>query len=200
MAQALSLDHLRSLFPEIDQIADPDLKTGVYEIWREIAAEMAWSDLREVPKNAKAEAGRTLVDHVAGVTRMALAICEVAQQVHGKPFDRDMLLAACLLHDVSKPVEYEPVPDAPVGTFPRQGRSSELGRKVQHAVYAAHKIFEKGLAVELAHLVVTHTHASNRRGTSWEASALFYADFADSDAALHTANATMFSQRWTLPK
>jgi HD superfamily phosphohydrolase YqeK len=161
---------------------------------------MEWDDLLEVPKNMKSEADRSLVEHIRGVTQMALAICEIAERVQGKGYDRDMLLAACLLHDVSKPVEYEPDPAAPKGTYPRRGRQSALGRNVQHAVYATHKIFEKNLPVELAHLIVTHTHGSNMRGRTWEAAALFYADFADTDAALHSHEATLYIQRWQLGK
>jgi hypothetical protein len=62
---------------------------------------------------------------------------------------------------------------------PRAGRASDLGKNVQHAVYAAHKMLNKGLSLELVNLVITHTHASGVRGKTWEAAALFYADFAE---------------------
>ena len=47
-------------------------------------------------------------------------------------------------------------------------------------------------------VLITHTHANNTKGTTWEAAALFYADFADTDAGLSTAGAEMYSQRWKL--
>lgn len=201
MPQQLSAEALRAIFPEIDEIKDPVLKRGVEEIWIEIAAEMPWNDLHEIPKNTKGESGRGLVEHVRGVTQMALALCEVAKSVQGKDYNRDMMLAASLLHDVSKPVEYEPDPAAKPGANGiRPGRQSALGKSVQHAAYATHKVWEKKLPLELAHLVLTHTHGSGMRGKTWEAAALFYADFADTDAALHASDSTLYVQRWQLGK
>src|SRR3546814_19540170 len=92
----------------------------------------------------------------------------------------------------------DPGSAVPGEAAPRAGRSSRLGRNVPHAVYATHKIFAHGLPVELAHLVATNTHSSNVRGRTWEASALFYADLADSDAARRMVDGTLFSERRSL--
>ena len=200
MPQQLSADGVASVFPEIEEIRSDSLRRGVAEIWSEIAAEMPWTDLNDIPKNDKGEMGRSLVTHIRGVTQMAIAICDIAKNLNGLDYDRDIMIAAGLLHDVSKPVEYEPddTRSAPEG-LPTPCRKSELGRHIQHAVYATHKIFEKGLPLELAHLVVTHTHGSNMRGKTWEAAALFYADFADTDAGLSlNPGQKLYNQRWSL--
>ena len=197
MPQSLTIEQVRALFPELDWIGDTSLRTRVAEIWCEVAAEMSWNDLNDVPKNLHDEKGRTLVGHVRGVTQMAAAICDIAKSLHGKAYDRDMMIASCLLHDVSKPVEYELDPAAHEGK-PRSGRKSRLGKNIQHAVYAAHKMLQKGLSLELVNLVITHTHESNIRGTTWETAALFYADFADSDVGVSDANAKLYSERWHL--
>jgi len=200
--QQLTQSDIEEIFPEILEISDEKLRLGVGRIWCEVAAEMAWSDLHDIPKNTSAEKHRSLVGHVRGVTQMAIQICEIARTMHGRSYDRDLLVAACLLHDVSKAVESEPLPGSGVDSAgeakPLPGQSSALGRNVPHAVYATHKIFAHGLPVELAHLVATHTHSSNVRGRTWEASALFYADFADSDAARSMVGGKMFSERWHL--
>jgi putative nucleotidyltransferase with HDIG domain len=199
MAQKLDYDDVKRVFPELGEIKDSRLRTVVAQIWTETAAEMSWASLEEIPKNTTGESGRNLVDHIRGVTQMAMQICEIAKTLHGKPYDRDVMVAAGLLHDVSKLVEYEPDPDKPGDNkLPRAGRQSRIGKNIQHGVYAAHKMLAKGLSPELVHLVITHTHASNKRGKTWEAAALFYADFADSDAGLSTAHGKMFSERWTL--
>jgi HD superfamily phosphohydrolase YqeK len=199
LAQVITASELRSLVPEIGEISDPILRERVETIWIEIASEMTWADLRDVPKNLKAERERTLIDHIRGVTRMALGLCEEAKLLHGKAYDRDMLLAACLLHDVSKPVECEPTDEVvPANVRPKPARKSYLGTRIQHAVYAAHKVMQHGLSLDLAHLLITHTHQSNTRGTTWEAAALFYADFADTDVGLSSVGAPMYSQRWKL--
>jgi putative nucleotidyltransferase with HDIG domain len=200
MAQKLQPNDVEALFSELREIKDPRLRGAVAEIWCETAAEMKWDTLEEIPKNTEEEKGRSLIGHIKGVTAMALAICEAAKSLHGKEYDKDAMIAASLLHDVSKLVEYEPDPEKPrMANTPRSGRPSNLGKNVQHAVYAAHKMLNKGLSLELVNLVITHTHASGVRGRTWEAAALFYADFADSDAGLSEAKATLYSERWTLP-
>lgn len=199
MAQTLTEGDIARVFPELSEISDEKLRHQVGDIWVEMAAEMGWDSLEEIPKNTTGEAGRTLVGHIRGVTQMALQICEIAKKLQGKPYDRDTMLAIGLLHDVSKLVEYEPDPAVSKGNqVPRAGRKSRMGKHIQHAVYAAHKMFSRGMSPELVNLVITHTHSSNMRGTTWEAAALFYADFADSDAGLSTGGAKMFSERWRL--
>lgn len=199
MGFAISADEVRQVFPEVAEIRDDALRSGVTEIWIDTCRDMPWDTLQEVPKNVKGEMYRPLVEHVRAVTQMALRLAETAKEFQGLDYDRDMLVAACLLHDASKPLECEPDPEAePSRTVARPARKSLIGRNIQHAVYAAHKVLEKKLPVELAHLVITHTHGSNMRGTTWEAALLFYADFADTDAGLARISGTMYSQRWKL--
>jgi HD superfamily phosphohydrolase YqeK len=199
MAVLLQEREVVHLFPQVDEITDASLRQGVIDIWIAIASECAWSRLQDVPKNLDAERSRQLLDHIRGVTRMALALAEIAEQEHGTSYNRDYLIAACLLHDVSKLVEVEPDPEGvPTAGSVLPARKSAIGEKIQHAAYAMHKILEKGLPLEVAHLVLTHTHASNMRSKSVEAAYLFYADYADSDAGIVPTGATSFAQRWDL--
>ena len=87
---------------------------------------------------------------------------------------------------------------APSGGEIPPGKKTELGEKIQHGVYGAHKIWEKHLPkeTELAHLVITHTRASNTRSESYEAALLFYADWGDSDAGIILGGGKPFSARW----
>lgn len=200
MAVRIDEAGLKKLFPEIDWIEDDKLRQSVIDIWLEVAAECAWERFEDVPKSFGKEDYRGLVGHIRGVTQMAVALAETANELHGTPFDKDMLVAAGLLHDVSKPVECEPDPDRPESNGKvKPMRKSKLGANIQHAVYATHKIFAKGLPVELAHLVVTHTHKSNVRTPTFEGACLFYADYADSDANLIPVGGKSFAQRWELP-
>ena len=199
MAIMLHEAEISRLFPELNEITDASLRQGVVKIWVEVAGECAWSRLEDVPKNLDAESYRRLIDHIRGVTRMALALAEIAKQEHGTAYNRDHLIAACLLHDVSKLVEIEPDPEGKPTNGPAlPARKSAIGEKIQHAVYATHKIFEKRLPLDVAHLVLTHTHASNVRSKSVEAAYLFYADYADSDAGIVPVGGRSFAQRWAL--
>ena len=199
MAIQTNAEEIRTLFPEVERIQDPALRDGVVDIWLDLAAETAWERFEDIPKNLKEEKHMTLVGHIQGVTKMALAMADIAESLHGVEVDRDLLIASCILHDISKPLESAPDPGGtPTGTSVPPGKITEFGEKIQHAVYGAHKIWAKGLpkALELAHLVITHTRTSNTRSNSYEAALLFYADWADSDAGIVLGGSTPFSAKW----
>jgi hypothetical protein len=188
---------LTAIFPEIEQIENQALRKAVVAIWLEIAQECAWSRLEDIPKNLEAEKHRRLTDHIRGVTRMALALAETGLAHSGTAYNRDHLIAMCLLHDVSKPLESEPDPEGkPSGGPVLPGRKSKLGKLIQHAVYATHKCFAHGLPLEIAHVVNTHTHQSAVRSVSVEGAYVFYADYADSDAVLVPGTGKGFVSRW----
>ena len=199
MAVQIDTGGIRRLFPEVERIQNERLRDGVVDIWLDLAAETPWERFEDIPKNLGLEKHEPLIGHILGVTRMALALADVAETLHDIAVDRDLLIAACLLHDISKPLECEPDPGGPPGggSVP-PAKKTEFGAKIQHGVYGAHKIWEKDLpmATELAHLVITHTRASNTRSESYEASLLFYADWADSDAGIITGGGKPFGARW----
>ena len=199
MAIQTTANEIRALFPEVEQIQDPDLRAGVIDIWLDLARETAWERFEDIPKNLKEEKHMTLIGHVQGVTQMALALADIATRLHGVEVDRDLLIASCILHDISKPLESAPNPGGPpTGSSVPPGKITEFGEKIQHGVYGAHKIWAKGLpkALELAHLVITHTRTSNTRSNSYEAALLFYADWADSDAGIVLGGDVPFSAKW----
>ena len=199
MAVMIDAAGVRRLFPEVDGIEDAGLRQSVIEIWIEVGAECAWEGFEDVPKNLDSERGRPLVAHIRGVTMMARALAEIAMREQGSVVNMDHLIAACLLHDVSKPLETEPDPDGkPTGGRAKPSRKSAMGETIQHAVYATHKVFAHGLPLAIAHIVNTHTHASNVRSKSLEGAFLFYADYADSDAAIIAVGGKAFVQRWEI--
>ncbi len=199
MAIRTSAEEIRALFPELDQIEDPALCQGVVDIWLDLAAETVWERFEDMPKNLKEEKHMTLIGHIQGVTKTAVAMADVVEKLHGVEIDRDLLIAACVLHDITKPLESAPNPGGPpTGGSTPPAKITEFGAKIQHGVYGAHKIWAKGLpkALELAHLVITHTRASSTRSTSYEAALLFYADWVDSDAGIVLGGGTPFAAKW----
>jgi len=199
MATRTNAEEFRQLFPEVDLIQDAALRQGVIDIWMELAAETSWERFEDIPKNLTSEKHMTLIGHISGVTKQAISMADISEKVHGVTVDRDLLIAACLLHDISKPLESEHDPGGPPsgGSVP-PARKTEFGAKIQHGVYGAHKIWAKNLprATELAHLVITHTRASNTRSMSYEAALLFYADWVDSDAGIVKGGGHPFAAKW----
>ena len=192
------------MFPLITEIEELIFRQGVIDVLREIGEEMPWDSYEEIPKNLAFERHRSLVAHVNGVAQIAVTLAEICKENQGLSYDRDMLIAACLLHDGSKPVESEPDPDGtvPRGCPVRPIRRSELGELMPHSTYVAHKVLEKGMGERLAHLLITHTHSCNVRGKGWEAALLFYSDFVDTDCGIVSAgeDSPMYSQRWKIDK
>lgn len=179
-SSAISVGDVLSTFPELAQISDEALRLKVATIWTEVFAESSWKSLQEVPKNPQTlPATRTLVAHTRSVTLQALAIAEVAKEVQGIDFDRDVLIASANLHDVSKLVEYEPKDD-------NGGSLSEFGEKVQHAMFGVHKAWEHGLPLDIVHAIAVHTKHSHDLPRTWEALIVHYADYIDTDGLLLT--------------
>ena len=197
MSISINAQGLTELFPEILEIENPKLKQGVIDIWLDVAAASPWEHFEDIPKNLKAERYRPLIPHIRGTTLNALSLAEIAKKLHGTPYDRDLLISVCLLHDVTKILESEPDPEGtPTSGSVLPARKSEIGKAMPHAAYAAHLVLEKGLPIRLAHLIITHTNDCNKRGIGWEASLLFYADFTDTDAGIIPTGAKTYSQRW----
>lgn len=170
------LAYVEGVFPELAQIGSSELRRKVAEIWIDVWHESNWARIEDSPKNPK-NVSKPLSTHIRSVTQQALATAEIMKSLHGLEYDRDTIIAGGLLHDVSKLVEYEP-------STAGSGISSERGRLIQHAVYGAHKAWEKGLPDSIVHIIVSHTKNSNREPATWECVVIRYVDYLDSDALL----------------
>ena len=171
--------YIRQLFPEVGEIGNAELADKVVEIWVETWHASEWDKIEDAPKNPENVGDRKLIPHVRAVTREAVDVARSIEEFHGINVDMDLLIAGSLLHDVSKLVEYGP----------KNGSAGKttVGKLVQHGVYGAAKVIEKGLPPELTHMVVSHTTGSNKPPSTLECAILHYVDYADFDALLHAA-------------
>ena len=171
----LTASEVRDTFPELDEITDTALRDTVVGIWVEAFEDSPWKSLRDVPKNPYAvPTEASLVTHTRSVTRMAMSAAQIAQELHGIPYDHDLLIAAANLHDVSKIREFEPSDSG--------GQASPYGRLIQHGFYGAFKAAEKNLPTELVHAIIVHTNSSGYAPQTWESAIVYYVDYLDSDA------------------
>jgi putative nucleotidyltransferase with HDIG domain len=101
---------VRDAFPELDRIEDADLRERVVAAWTLGLDRGGWRNVEDIPYAWNIHEV-TNVEHVRGVTRIALATLEEQRDFHGADPDVDVVVAACLLHDVGKCYEYVDVVD-----------------------------------------------------------------------------------------
>lgn len=136
------------LLPELAEIRDEDLASKVADLLVWFWRDSGWEDLEAVPYLVEAS-HISFITHVRFVARGALRLADLCTEMLGWPVDRDLLLAAALLHDASKPKEYQRTESGYC--------KSDVGRKLTHGVYAAAVVLENELPFELAHLIHSHT-------------------------------------------
>ncbi|MEF8786786.1 MAG: HD domain-containing protein [Haloarculaceae archaeon] len=96
---------VREAFPELDEISDDSLREKVVEAWTLGLERGGWRDIEDIPYAWNIHEV-TNVEHVRGVTRIARETALEQQEFHGADPDIDVIVAACLLHDVGKCYEY----------------------------------------------------------------------------------------------
>lgn len=96
---------IEDAFPELDEVSDDDLRENVVEAWRLGLRRGGWRDVHDVPYAWNIHEVDN-VEHVRGVTRIAIRTAEEQREFHGADPDVDVVVAACLLHDVGKCYEY----------------------------------------------------------------------------------------------
>jgi putative nucleotidyltransferase with HDIG domain len=96
---------VREAYPELDHIESDELRDQVVEAWTLGLERGGWKDVYDVPYAWNIHEIDN-VEHVRGVTKIAVESAEVQREFHGADPDVDVIAAACLLHDVGKCYEY----------------------------------------------------------------------------------------------
>ena len=130
---------VRSAFPELEAIEDEDLRERVVAAWTLGLERGGWQDVTDIPYAWNIHEVSN-VEHVRGVTRIAQDSARQQREFHGADPDEDVIVAACLLHDVGKCYEYVDVVDREILLEPDERYASE---EVPHSLsgYAlAHEV------------------------------------------------------------
>lgn len=167
------------VFPEIEQIKDTTLRDAVVDIWQELWSQSTWTDFDTVPTSP--EIPYPTRPHNQCVVTMSLAVADAFERFHGVKINRDHLIAAAVLQDASKVVEYRPGPDG-------KAEFSELGKTYPHAFWCAHLALQKGVPDAVVHILLTHTPQAPKFPSSLEGKILYYVDQLDVLA--------IFKDRW----
>jgi hypothetical protein len=164
---ALDID---ALLPEIVLIQDLSLRDKVRAVWQALWAKSEFTDFHAVPTSG--EIPYPNLPHMRCVIALALSIAESFERFHGKKVDRDVLIAACLLQDASKIVEYRPKHGGGIEKTP-------IGKAVPHAFEAARVALDHGIPLEVVHIIATHSPSATRFPSSLEGKIIYYADQLD---------------------
>lgn len=118
--------------------------------------------------------GGGLLQHIVSTTRIALALCDVVEEIYGGSVNRDVVVSAVLLHDVMKPITYV---ERDEGSFDY----SLLGERLDHLSMVTAELYRQGFELDVIHAVVSHHgEASPLRPRTLESLIVHLADVADS--------------------
>ncbi|KAB1191136.1 MULTISPECIES: HD domain-containing protein [Haloferax] len=105
MSSADFREQVETAFPELADITDDELREKVVDAWCLGLERGGWRDIEDIPYAWNIHEV-TNVEHVRGVTRIAVDAAKQQRDFHGADPDFDVIVAACLLHDVGKCYEY----------------------------------------------------------------------------------------------
>ncbi len=137
---------VREAYPELEHIEDDDLREKVVEAWRLGLERGGWQHVEDVPYAWNIHEV-TNVEHVRGVTKIALESAEIQREFHGADPDVDVIVAACLLHDVGKCYEYVDFVDAETLVDP--DRETYATEEIPHSISGYALAHEVGCPLEV---------------------------------------------------
>jgi hypothetical protein len=168
-------DQLHRYFPELNDVTNKTWGRQTCAVWEEILQRSRWKDLSDAPFGV-AIPGVTLMGHTKAVLQNALCIARNIHNIHQSQVtvDLDILIVACVLHDVDKLLAIELTES---GDY----CYSEIARIYQHGFYSAYYAERAGLPASIVTLLINHTAFSRMAPTTIEGMILFYSDIADAD-------------------
>ena len=114
-----------------------------------------------------------LIEHTISVTKIALKMADVLEEVYGVEINRDYIIAGALLHDIMKPYNYIRKED---GSFDHYDMFN-----LDHLTLAVAELYKREFPIEVIKIVASHHgEHSPTRPSSIEAYVVHYADEADS--------------------
>lgn len=158
------------MFPQLDEIRDATLKAKVVEIWNELWAMSEFEDIATVPSSG--DIPYPNLPHSRSVLTLCLQVADTFEKFHGVKVDRDVLIAAAILQDASKVVEYRPRAGGGV-------ERTKIGTTYGHAFWVTMLAAQKGLPEAVSHILLTHSPQAARFPASLEGKIIYYVDQLD---------------------
>ncbi len=160
--------YIKKIFPEINEIKDSRLRSGVVNAWLSAIRKGKWESIEDIPFTLLIQTKKTLIEHTRAVTQMAMEIARLRNDLNW-----DIIVAGGLVHDVGKLFEYE----FKGGKYIK----SDYGKLIRHPVSGYHLVLDSGLPLEIAHIVAAHSEEGEKVSRSPEAIVIHHCDFIDFD-------------------
>jgi len=166
-----SLEHIRKLFPEAEQISDIELRQKVYKAWLRV-----WevSDC-EAPEAITFLPGMlpeiNNVEHTKAVIAMSIQFANIMKQYHNVQVNMDYIIAGAILHDLGK-------------YFRLSAKSAKVGKLLGHAFSAAYIAIQEDLPIEVVHIISAHSAEGDLIKRTVEAAIVHYMDQAYAEVIL----------------
>lgn len=174
-------DDILSIFPEINEIQDTNLRDKVIAVWIDSLETGGWTveELKAIPFTLLAgDIDIRFLEHVRTCARMSIAIYDVLKDAYTErvPLNRDYLIAGSFLADVGKPIEFVKGPDGK----PSKGHRGDM---LRHPFSGVGMCWKHGLPDEVMHMVATHSKEGDHVQRTLESIIFHHADFVDFDIA-----------------
>ncbi|MEN8154729.1 MAG: HDIG domain-containing metalloprotein [Acidobacteriota bacterium] len=167
-------EKVKQLWPELDWIADEDLKQKTSKTW-ELALErsvLTAEDLNTIPFTLLVpDLKVTFMAHKRAVVHIALESGKKMNEFFKDdlPVDMDILISGAILADVGKLLEYEL----------KDGKAVQgsYGKYLRHPFSGVSLAEEAGCPPEVCHIIAAHAGEGNMIKRSTEAYVVHHADF-----------------------
>jgi putative nucleotidyltransferase with HDIG domain len=167
-------EKVRELWPELDWIADPDLREKVLATWIKAfeLSPLEPQDLNEIPFTLLVpNCPISFMEHKRCVVHIARRAAESMREFLGRalPIDMDTVIAGAILADVGKLLEYEKAGGA--------ARQSPRGEALRHPFTGVAVAMMCGVPDAVCHIIAAHAGEGDLVKRSTEAYVVHHADF-----------------------
>ena len=167
-------EEVSRLWPELEWIADKDLREKVLQTWVKAfdASPLKPKHLEEIPFTLLVpNCPITFMEHKRCVVHIARRAAEAMQEFLGRalPIDMDTLVAGAILIDVGKLIEYVMAGD--------QAVVGKTGKLLRHPFTGVGLAMRFGVPDEICHMIATHSKEGDLGRRTAESIIVHHADF-----------------------
>jgi 7,8-dihydroneopterin 2',3'-cyclic phosphate phosphodiesterase len=145
----------RRLLRFVNKIRDEELKQKVIGLLEDSTIKIGGTTYQGLPLETSPASKRHhhsypsgLVQHMETVATISLTLSDIVERTYGTPVNRDVVLAAALIHDIMKPQTYTEEGET-YGT-------SSLGERLDHLSLAVAELIKRGFPLDVVHAVAAH--------------------------------------------